>query len=96
MATLYGIVLAAIFVVVVFFFFKEYTSSRSYRIKKSVKTYRKLKKEEAELISKIQNDGIEVINDEDRIINIIRKVNTAEKIKISISVFQYINTVKNI
>ena len=53
MATLYGIVLAAIFVVVVFFFFKEYTSSRSYKIKKSVKTYRKLKKEEAELISKI-------------------------------------------
>ena len=92
MATLYGIVLAAIFVVVVFFFYKEYTSSRSYRIKKSVKTYRKLKKEEAELISKIQNDGIEVINDEDRIMTIIRKINTGEEVKIPIAAFQYIYT----
>lgn len=92
MVTLYSIVLAAIFLVVAFFFYKEYTNSRSYRIKKSVRTFRKLKADEERFLSKIKNEGDEIKNDEDRIMDIITKINTGVEVKIPIAAFQFIYT----
>ena len=92
MSILYTIVLFAIIGVVIFFFYKEYTESRSYRIKRSVKDYRKMKKEEQESLVRLQKKGDEIISNEDRVMEIIRKIKTGEEVKIPIAAFQYIYT----
>ncbi len=92
MTTMYVIILLAILIVVFFFFYKEYTNSRSYRIKKSVKTYKKLKLEEEKFINSVKSKGEEILNDENRIVNIIEKINKGEEVKIPIAAFQYIYT----
>ena len=92
MTTLYTIVLLAICFVVFFFFYKEYTSSRSYRIKRSVRDYRKMKKEEQENLARLQKKADVIISNEDRVMEIIRKITTGEEVKIPIAAFQYIYT----
>lgn len=92
LTVLFTIVIVAIVGVVIFFIYKEYTSSRSYRVNKSVKNFRKIKKEEEKTILKFINDAEEILSDEDRILTIIRKINTGEEVKIPIAAFQYIYT----
>ena len=60
LTVLLGIVIVAIVGVVIFFVYKEYTSSRSYRVNKSVKNFRKIKKEEEKTILKFKNDAEEI------------------------------------
>lgn len=52
---LFTIVISAIVLTVSFFVYKEYTNSRSYRVKKSVKNFRMAKKEEANSTLKYKN-----------------------------------------
>lgn len=52
---LFAIVIVAIVSVIIFFIYKEYTNSRSFRVRKSVKNFRKLKKEEEKTILKFKN-----------------------------------------
>ena len=89
---LYAIVIVAIVSVIIFFIYKEYTNSRSFRVRKSVKNFRKLKKEEEKTILKFKNVANEILSDEDRILAIIKKINTGEEVKIPIAAFQYIYT----
>lgn len=69
-----------------------FTKSRSYRVRRSVKNFRKLKKEEENSVLRCKNNADEVLSDEDRILTIIRKINTGEEVKIPIAAFQYIYT----
>ena len=92
MSILYAIVLFAIIGVVIFFFYKEYTESRSYKIKRSVKDYRKMKKEERESLVRLQKKGDEIISNEDRVMQIIRKIKIDKEVKNPIAAFQYIYT----
>lgn len=89
---LFAIVIVAIVSVIIFFIYKEYTNSRSFRVRKSVKNFRKLKKEEEKTILKFKNVANEILSDEDRILSIIKKINTGEEVKIPIAAFQYIYT----
>ncbi|MDY0050992.1 MAG: hypothetical protein RBR65_00505 [Aliarcobacter sp.] len=89
---LFTIVIVAIILTVSFIAYKEYTKSRSYRVRRSVKNFRKLKKEEENSVLRYKNNADEVLSDEDRILTIIRKINTGEEVKIPIAAFQYIYT----
>ncbi len=89
---LFTIVISAIVLTVSFIAYKEYTKSRSYRVRRSVKNFRKLKKEEENSVLRYKNNADEVLSDEDRILTIIRKINTGEEVKIPIAAFQYIYT----
>lgn len=89
---LFAIVIIAILSVIIFFIYKEYTNSRSFRVRKSVKNYKRLKKEEEKTILKYKNVANEILSDEDRILSIIKKINTGEEVKIPIAAFQYIYT----
>lgn len=89
---LFAIVIIAILSVIIFFIYKEYTNSRSFRVRKSVKNYKRLKKEEEKTILKYKNDANEILSDEDRILSVIKKINSGEEVKIPIAAFQYIYT----
>lgn len=88
---LFAIVIIAILSVIIFFIYKEYTNSRSFRVRKSVKNYKRLKKKKKTIL-KYKNDAKEILSDEDRILSVIKKINSGEEVKIPIAAFQYIYT----
>ncbi|AXH16427.1 hypothetical protein CP985_10305 [Malaciobacter mytili LMG 24559] len=90
MGYLFFIIIFLIVVIVAYFLYERYTNTRAYRIRKSIKNYNKHLKEQEQKIKKFDDDAKELLSDENKIKEIIRKIHNKEEVIIPIVAFDYI------
>lgn len=90
MNLIYGIIVFIIFSLVLFFVYEKITSSRSWRIRNTIKTFRKEKELEQNRIDKFRHDANNLISDENKLLKIIEKIHKGEEVEIPLAAFDYI------
>jgi len=84
------ILLTVFVIIVITIALKKITNSKAFRLRQSIREYQKHKKNEHKFHMQMQKDLSEVIKEENKIIEIIRKIRNKEEVEIDLIAFDYI------
>ncbi len=84
------ILLIVVVVLLIFFVIQKITSSRWWRIKTIMQSQKREERENLEKVRAIDRESNNILNDEDRLKNIMKKIQLGEEVEIPLVAFDYI------